>query len=75
MAFVQALLYYLMQKMSLIGVQNIMKDAEKDVSGQEIEQNINIETEDHSAEIWETIAHSEEERGPIADSNMGTQTH
>jgi hypothetical protein len=46
-----------------------MKEAEKNVNGREIENNIDLKTEDNSEEIWENI-----EEGPITDlESMETQ--
>jgi hypothetical protein len=52
-----------------------MKEAEKNVNGGEIENNINLETEDNSEEIWENIEEGQIiEEGPITDSeSMETQ--
>ena len=49
--------------MSLIGVQNAMNEAEKNVNGREIESNIDLEREDNSEEIWDNI-----EEGPMTES-------
>lgn len=59
--------------MSLIGVQNILKDAEKNVTGEEIGVNIHLETEDHSESMLAVSEDSEEQQEPIADGR-GTAT-
>ena len=59
--------------MSLAGVQNVLCQAEKEVSGLEIEHNIELETEDQCEETWNQMEDSRGTRGPIAESEMDIQ--
>jgi hypothetical protein len=43
------------QMRALSGVHNVLKHAEKSVNGIEIEQNIDLEIEDHLFETWENM--------------------